>query len=1522
MSELTVKLSMTEDVSEKMSKVSSASSKANSDLQKVGKTIDNAFKSSSAADFAKQAGSAAENLAEEFEQLGESVSSVFDDVSQGMAGDLGADLSEGIGKAAESTEDLSEAARELGEGLEGAARPAEDLGKGLSGIGDNSDGLGEVGKEAEDAGESLEKMGKSTIDLGSALKTLFAIALGAKALGEIKDFAADSISLGRDFTSMMSEVQAISGATGSEIAMLEETARSYGATTVFSASEAAEALKYMSLAGWDANQQAAALGGVLDLAAASGMGLGQASDMVTDYLSAFGMQASESAYFADMLAYAQANSNTSVTQLGEAYKNTAANMNAAGQDVETTTSLLEAMANQGYKGSEAGTALTAIMRDITNSMENGAIKIGDTSIAVSDAEGNFRDLTDVLSDVENATNGMGDAERAAALGATFTADSTKGLNLILNEGMDAISGYEEELRRAGGTATEMAGVMNDNLSGDMANMNSAFEELKLKVYDGMEAPLRSGVQYITSEVIPALSEWVPEAFSSLMSGLQKLGSSLKPLFETVMKNPKAVGTAITSIAAGFTAMKAVNIASDLSKTLAGVTSFTGALDKLGLSMLSNPWAAGAAAVAAAVTAIGFAVNEYNNMQINESLTAHFGNVELSDDMITDFATRIIDAEWVVNVNTALGHFDNAEQAQKEAEEALAANDALEWKARVGISLTKDEQSTYMQNIADFKSEMETALQEQTLAAEMSIATFDIKMQDGTSLSDKITEWANKDLQDMSYLSSGLTKLVQTALEDGIIDVDEQAAIDQLQQKISNIMSGWKEAEAQAEFDMLTQKYGRLSGADLEEGTFTSLATELGEQRQLAAEALYENEKQVYATLNALNQTNEEGIQRITDSDLAFYKEQVAQASRNAETAMLLKSVNFEKNTMEDAYGDLLTSNYQNIQTGAQTSVDQLSQLYEQYQNGTATMESLFMNMENSVLNSSAGDGRGFFGWITDKDQAAIADIYEVMKPDMTALQGVISEYKEVGQAVPREIMSQFNEAMLIGAASGDMDAAWYVYAQQMVESGNEQMVSAIKSGEIAAPQELRDALELATMEVTDDPVTIEGLQAELDNVEVNQDHVNELIQAALGDLGTVEGEVDGNIKVKVEKGDCLSQIGEALGVDWHEIAAYNGIEEPYTIYPDMEILIPKEDVSIDTTGAGEAAAEAKEEAEREVEAATAEPIETDQQVDITLTDGDTKSELSTPVAEDPEPIEQERTVNTTYKQGDTTTELTTPELADPEPVKQQVPTTITFEVASLDDSELASAISTKLAQSEAVPVTVPADVTFEMAKSDTTAAMTAAQTALKTAFATPLPADGTTDVTITKASDNISSVYSQVGSELQNAFSSGYSVSTSASIHVNYSIANPVASIGFSGFGAGSTTVTAYLHAMGGIFTEPHVGVIAEAGYPESIIPIDGSQNAINLWEETGRMLGTIDAPVNVPPSSLGGAKTAGVTVTAGGENRKSIDLNINGTGSLKISSGMSKENIVSIIYENLKDVLMKIVEQEILEEGDGVYEY
>lgn len=441
--------------------------------------------------------------------------------------------------------ETSDEAREL-------ARQIQDLSSELH---ENKTKLSDAEYAADKLDNSLEEVESSAkkADDGFTMfkATLANLAADAimRAVDGIKNLVGNVIELGQNFTSTMSEVSAISGATGEDFEKLEACAREYGATTVFSASNAAEALKYMSLAGWDADQSTSALGGVLNLAAASGMELGAASDMVTDYLSAFAMEAGDAAYFADLLSYAQSHSNTTAEALGEAYKNCAANLNAAGQDIETVTSLLEGMANQGYKGSEAGTAMAAIMRDITNGMKDGAIKIGETSVAVMDAQGNFRDLTDILTEVEAATNGMGDAERAVTLSSTFTADSTKGLNLILNEGMDNIAGYEEELRGASGSAEEMANIMNDNLSGDVAAMNSAFEELGLKIYDALESKLRAGVQFITNGVIPAI-EWLGGHIPEVTIAVSGLGAVIAAMnWGTISSKIAMVKGALVKLAA-------------------------------------------------------------------------------------------------------------------------------------------------------------------------------------------------------------------------------------------------------------------------------------------------------------------------------------------------------------------------------------------------------------------------------------------------------------------------------------------------------------------------------------------------------------------------------------------------------------------------------------------------------------------------------------------------------------------------------------------------------------------------------------------------------------------------------------------------------------------------------------------------------------------------------------------------------------------------------------------------------------
>lgn len=1566
MSDVSVRLTLQEDVSSKLSRVSSAARTSVTQLQQAGQQIDRAFSSNSPEQFASSLGNAMDRAASSMDSLGDSVGQAMEELEQSSA----VDFSERFENAADGADELTRAAEDAGESIDSLSESTESLGDSVDGLGDG-DGLDNLGESAEEAGSSMGEAEGKANSLADSLKKLFAVISMAAVLSQVGKYASDAIDIGKDYTAMMSEVQALSGATGSDLALLENTAREYGATTVFSATEAAEALKYMSLAGWDAQHSSSALGGVLNLAAAGGMELGQASDMVTDYLSAFGMQAQDSAYFADMLAYAQANSNTSAEQLGEAYRNSAANLNAAGQDVETVTSMLEAMANQGYKGSEAGTALTAVMRDITNNMEDGAIKIGDTSVAVSDAQGNFRDLTDILLDVEKATDGMGEAERAAALGATFTADSTKGLNLMLNEGIENIAGYEEALRSSTGAASDMADTMNDNLTGDMANMNSAFEEMQLQTFEAMEAPLREGVQYLTSTIIPILTEWVPSAFESFVNGANKLGNALKPLFETILKNPQAISGALTSLGTGFLAMKTVSTGMNIAKAVTDAGSLTGALGKFAGSLFSNPWAAGAAAAVAAVTAVGVALHEYSEMNIDSNLQAHFGTVELDDSQIKDFASRVINAEWLVNINAALGHFDNAEELVQQAEDALKQNDTLEWRARVGISLTEDEQSTYMSNIETFTTNIEQALSEQTLAAKMTVKEFGIKMADGSSLGSQIEKWAEQDLGDMQYLSAGLTNLVQNALQDGIIDVDEQAAIDELQTKINNIMQGWQEAEAQAEMDVLTQKYGRLSGKDLTDDTFTKVVEEVGKQRETATAALEESEKKLYTTLNALNRPDANGVQRISDSELANYKEQAGYAARNNEAAMLGNSVQFETNTLSDAYGEKLQENYSAIQTNTDNFLKNAN-TYLQNQDYGALADSLAWGFNASMQSAN------LYEEIMGSDQAAMQDIYKAMKPDVDSMTGLIDEYREMGQAIPRDVMQAFNDAMMVGAAAGDADAAWQVFASQMVaDPANAALVQAIQEGTVNVPDELRTAIERATAETTTDPVTIEGMQADVEDIEVNEAHVQELIDTAFEGLtyvGTTT--LDGGeiaLQYTVNEGETLSGIMEQYGVVWSKVkdqieAANPDIDDLNLIYPDQVINIPEaivEAASVDASQVGEAA---KEAAENE----TAGTIEEEQQVQNTLTDGGVDGSQVGQAAEQAaknetgETLKREQPTETTLTNAGVDDSQVTQAAAEKEtasePKEQQVPTTIKFEVASLDDSALASAISEKLKQGEAVPVDVPANVTIKAGTIDSaglsgeitsqlgeqpavpvtvpanvtvtagtidhTQALASTQEDVLAAFAVPFPTPGTVDVTLAKGTDNIAALYAEVGGLVRSAWASPYSASgvVNVTLTANYSLANPTKTISFGGGATGSATVSASLHALGGIFDEPHLGIVAEAG-PESIIPLDGSDRSLSLFEQTGEMLGVLNSgegkSVEAPVQTVNAPHSLSQPVGSPQTSERVIRLEIGGQGSINVSgSGVSKEKIVDAMMENLRDVFMNIVQQEIIEEGEGAYEF
>ena len=1436
MSDIALRMTLVDDVSNKLNKIAASGKNVATQLATAGKEIDKAFQTKSPDTFVSKVGKAMSEAEKEVESLGSTIDSIDDSFSS-KSGHW--DISN---SGMTWIDDVAEQAEEAGKSMDKASNSAKKLKDGLSGVGDDADGLSDVGDDAEELGESMSSASGQVVDFSGALKTLFGVAVGAKVFGEVKDYISNSIEVGKDYTSMISEVAAISGATGSDLDLMEESARKWGATTVFSASDAAEALKYMSLAGWSAQQSTSALGGVLNLAAASGMGLGEASDMVTDYLSAFGMEASKSAYFADMLAYAQSNSNTTAAQLGEAYRNSAANLHAAGQDVETTTSLLEAMANQGYKGSEAGTALAATMRDITQKMKDGNIQIGDTSVAVQDSQGNFRDLTDILMDVENATDGMGDAQKAAALGSTFTSDSIKALNMILTEGMDKVSGYEKALRSASGTSEQMAGTMNDNLSGDMANMQSALEEMQLQSFEALEEPLRGFVQYATNDVIPTLTEWVPEAVGSLADGVSELGQALSPAFETIIKNPEAVGNAFISMAAGLTALKAVNTGFKIVDKVTELGGMTNALSKFGTMLFGNPWAAGAAATVAALTAVGLAIHSYNKQQVQDSLSERFGDIELTSSQIKDSAEHIINAKYLVNVEGALNKFENADQLAEDAEKALHDNDAIEWQASIGMTLDESSINTYTQNIDTFIQSSIDELESRSYAATITVETMIGGSEEGQTLAGKMGEWASADQLELNTLSKQLKSAVEKALKDGVLDVNEQAAISILQTKMNNILAGWQEADSQAQLDLIEQNYSSLSGKDLTAKSFEKLVGELGKQRKSNSKTMDSSYTNLMSTLHGFDNSG-----RLEEAGLSFnsLKTQADYAYRNAKASSLKNSVDFESKTVSDTYGDTLEKSEKSMQKSAGSSFYQANSLMEQGD------EQLAYNQLTTGYSQAMQAARP----TSNKEAGALQEIYSAMQPDVSAMQSLVSEYQQMGQAIPQELMTSFNNAMQVGAAAGDTSAAWQVYANQMIaDPANDALVNAIQDGTQDAPQELKDALNIAMADTTTDPLQMSDVAVSLSSLDLD-----------------------------------VSQIAELTGMTESEV---QGALDKMDVKAEKDVNLETKAGEVDDSGAKEVGEKAKEEIQSN--AGKDETIEKKENIKYEKGSVD-KSELESESGKEELP---ERTAEQTVK-------------TDEKYVK-----------GSEDKSQLESESGKKLPDGTAQQ-DITTNQTYKQGTKDTSQLDKESEAAQPKTTTQQV----TANTQVTAGSDNFATVSASLASKfssaLKSAFNKTFSATANASIHVNYSIANPTKTITFSGGGSGTATVHA--HALGGIFDEPHFGVLAEAG-PEAYIPIDGSDNAKGIWEETGRMLGMLgnDAPIQVAPTGISNNNStfsknedAGVK-----DSHRTIDININGNGKISIDKGTSKEEVVQILLDNAKDIFVSIVEQEALVGGDASYEY
>ncbi len=442
-----------------------------------------------------------------------------------------------------------------------------------------------LGKELEAAGQKMQAVGQKMESAGKELST--------KVTMPLVGLGAAAAKIGSDFEAGMSEVQAISGATGADLERLEEKAKEMGATTKFSAAQSAEALKYMAMAGWDTGQMLDGLDGVMMLAAASGENLGTVSDIVTDALTAFGMKASEAGEFADLLASTSSSANTNVSMLGESFKYVAPLFGSLGYSAEDAALALGLMANAGIKGSESGTALRGAIANLANPTAGMAKAINELGLTITDASGEMLPFKDVMDQLRTAFAGLTEEQKAQYAAAIFGKEAMSGMLAIINAGEQDYQKLTQATRKYNGVAKEMAETMEANLQGQLTKLRSALEGVGIQIFEILLPHLNKLVERLQS---------LTDKFANLNPATQEtivkiavLAAALGPLLIISGKLIGGVGAIIALF--GKLSLSAA-AATTATGTIAGGFNIVGLAAKAG-ALLLNPWtlAIGAAVIA-------------------------------------------------------------------------------------------------------------------------------------------------------------------------------------------------------------------------------------------------------------------------------------------------------------------------------------------------------------------------------------------------------------------------------------------------------------------------------------------------------------------------------------------------------------------------------------------------------------------------------------------------------------------------------------------------------------------------------------------------------------------------------------------------------------------------------------------------------------------------------------------------------------------------------------------------------------
>lgn len=834
----------------------------------------------------------------------------------------------------------------------------------------------------QDGLKSTEKVFSSIERVGvKAFKTMAQVSGTAFAA-----IGAGAVKVGSEYEAQMSTVKAISGAGQADFKALSDEAKNLGATTVFTAKEAGQAMEYEAMAGWKAGQMIKGTAGIMNLAAASGEDLASTADIVTDSLTAFNKKAKDSGHFSDVMAAAATNANTNVAKLGETFKYAAPLAGSSGFSVEDTALVAGTMANSGIKDSMAGTSIRSWITRMTKPTKESGAAMKELGINITNSEGKMKELSTIAEETRESFDGLSKKEKSEYAAMLAGKAGMSGLLALVNASEKDYRKLEKAIRKCDGAAEKMSKIKLDNLEGDIKLFTSAMQGAGIEIYEEIKEPLR--------EVVQGATEWVgdfskgfktefPTAIRMVKEGADAIGDFAEPLLKVggwLVEHPDAIVGTITGIG---TAVAGYKVASGL-KSLAGGLS---ALGPAGWTVL------GVAGAATAIAGIGSAMKVSQKMAADANLKRHFGDVALSMEELDAAARQIVGSKKLERVEELMSSLDKGDAFVDSMKDAMETVNKMDWKVEAGLKLKKGERKEYKTAVKTYVDNAQNYIDQQGYTVSVATKVLFGDSKEGKLINKDNNKWFSSLQTEANEISEKISGYLTKATKKGLKIKDTQKVVDGLISDLDDVLAKITAAEQNAEWNLIDAKY---SGVDLNAESFKNLQKEVYNQTEKIDESI---EDSYMGLVNSYNDQYSAGDLTKKKYDKKVKQAREAMYSEKADNWLTAYDMMYGK--IQEKYGPELASAKEGLDSKLQSVI-------EEYNKNKLTKKvknvDLALELQNAAMDYADDSG------LSTDTKDAIGQLMTYLTPVMDKIETLNGQAQKNGGKLKDDTVKKLSSA--------------------------------------------------------------------------------------------------------------------------------------------------------------------------------------------------------------------------------------------------------------------------------------------------------------------------------------------------------------------------------------------------------------------------------------------------------------------------------------------------------------------------------